>query len=233
MGRKFQIAIVAILPGLIPLIALSDAQQTVSESYYERVKSLLSPLSYPDPGIDRNATDRDVNLIEIEEGAAGVVFGASMDDVVALWGKPQSISFVGVHEMWDLWIGGCRFGFVDNRLTSIDVVSFALKKAHLANGIDFQSSYGEVKSAFGEPIEATDSRLKFATENDYTIKFYFVSDELTAEKGKLLSIEISHPDSDKYMRQRLNRTRMPRMPWWWPWWDAAGKWPVWELSSRP
>jgi hypothetical protein len=205
MKRMFQTPIMVILLGLLPLIAFSGAEQTPSESYYERLKSLVTPeLRFQ---IRPNATDRDVNLIEIEKGAAGVVFGASMDDVIAVWGKPESIWIDGIREAWFLGIGGCRFGFVDNRLTTVGVLSVSVEKAHLANGIGFESSYDEVKSALGEPVEATDSELSFVTKNGYTIGFHFVSDESASDKRRLISIKISCPNSGEFVRRRPTRQR--------------------------
>ncbi len=165
MKRKLQTPIMAILLVLLPLIAFSGAEQTPSESYYERLKSLVRVREGYYVSIHPAAKDRDVNLIEIEKGAAGVVFGASMDDVIAVWGFPESIRVNGFLKTWFLRIGGSCFGFVDNRLTTIAVCRGAVKNAHLANGIGFESCYDEVRSAFGEPVEATDLELTFVTED--------------------------------------------------------------------
>ncbi len=67
--------------------------------------------------------------------------------------------------------------------------------AHLPNGVSFESSYEEVKSAFAEPIEATDSRLRFRTEQGYTAEFMFIADESASDKRKLVDIKISCPTS--------------------------------------
>jgi hypothetical protein len=202
MKRKLHTPAMVILLVLLPLIAFSGAQQTASESYYERLKSLVTPgFRFQ---IRPNATDRDINLVEIEKGAAGVVFGASMDDVIAVWGKPESIWIDGIREAWFLGIGGCEFGFVNNRLTTIAVPSFSVRKAHLANGIGFESSYDEVKSALGEPVKATDSRLRFVTKSGYTVNFDFVSDEWSSGKRRLQCIRISCPDSGEFVRSRFH-----------------------------
>ncbi|NLZ05020.1 MAG: hypothetical protein GXY19_07590 [Phycisphaerae bacterium] len=205
MKRKLQTPIMVILLVLLPLIAFSGAEQTPSESYYERLKSLVRVREGYDVSIHPTAKDRDVNLIEIEKGAAGVVFGASMDDVIAVWRKPESIWIDGIREAWFLGIGGCEFGFVDNRLTTIAVPSFSIRKAHLANGIGFESSYDEVKSALGEPVKATDSRLRFVTKSGYTVNFDFVSDEWSSGKRRLQCIKISCPDSGEFVRSRFDR----------------------------
>jgi len=192
MKRKLYNPMILILLVLIPLIASSGTEQKASESYYEQLKSLLTRKTLK---VRPNASKRDVNLIEVEKGAAGVLFGASMDDVVAVWGKPCGIDTYGSRDIWSLYIGACRFGFIDNQLVSVGIHSATLNKAHLGNGISFKSSYNDVMSAFGKPIEATDYNLKFVKENGYVIKFHFVADTSSIGKRKLISITIYHPDS--------------------------------------
>ena len=202
MKRFYYTPIVLILLVMLPLFAFSgrstpascDAEQKKAESYYEQLKSLLTRKTLK---VRPKASKRDVNLIETEKGAAGVLFGASMDDVIAIWGKPCGISISGYREVWNLSIGACRFGFIDNKLVSISVHSATLEKAYLKNGISFTSSYDEVKSAFGEQMEATYSNLKFATENGYVIRFHFVPDASSKGKRKLICIAVHHPDSGK------------------------------------
>ena len=92
-------------------------------------------------------------------------------------------------------MGACRFGFIDNQLVSVSIHSATLKEAHCGNGISFKSSYDDVKSAFGKPIEATDYNLKFLKENGYLIKFHFVANTSFMGKRKLISIAIYHPDA--------------------------------------
>ncbi len=192
MKRKFYNPMILVLFVLAPLIAFSGAEQTTAESYYEQLKSLLTRKTLK---VRPNASNRDVNLIEVEKGAAGVLFGASMDDLVAIWGKPCGIDTHRLRDIWCLYIGGCRFGFIDNQLISASIHSATIKKAHLGNGISFKSSYAEVKSAFGEPLEATDYNLKFASKNGYITKFHFVADTSSLGKRKLISVAIYHPDS--------------------------------------
>lgn len=193
MKRFYYTPIIFILLVMLPLFAISgDIEQKIAESYYGRLKSLLSRKTL---NVRPKASERDVSLIEPEKGAAGVLFGDSMDDVIAIWGKPCGIFIDGIRPVWELFIGACRFGFVDNRLVSISVHSATLEKAYMENGISFTSSYDEVKSAIGEPMEATYSDLKFITENGYIIKFHFVPDALSEGKRELISIAIYHPDS--------------------------------------
>ena len=63
----------------------------------------------------------------------------------------------------------------------------------------------EVKSALGEPVKATDSRLRFATKSGYTVNFDFVSDEWSPGKRRLQCIKISCPDSGEFVRSRFDR----------------------------
>ena len=73
----------------LTIITITIASATIllagEEGYYAQVQSMLSKRHlkvYPkDP-------DKDVNLVTIEKGAAGLHFGASMDDLVELWGNP-------------------------------------------------------------------------------------------------------------------------------------------------
>ncbi|HNY78978.1 MAG: hypothetical protein RBS72_15470 [Sedimentisphaerales bacterium] len=193
MKRKLQVPIVVVLFLLVCLIPFSGAGQTASESYYAQLKSLVTGRHIL--RVRPNASAQDVSLIEVEKGAAGVLFGATMDDVIAIWGKPNSLMIDGIGPVWDLGIGACRFGFVNNRLVTISVHSATIEKAYLPNGLSFESSYEEVESAFGEPIEAADLSLEFATENGYLVRFHFVPDLHALGKRKLINIEICHPDS--------------------------------------
>ena len=192
MKRKLFNPIILILLVLIPLLAFSGTEQKESDSYYGQLKSMLSRKTLK---VRPKASERDVNLIEVEKGAAGVLFGASMDDIVAVWGKPCGIDTYRSRDIWTLYIGACKFGFIANELVSVSIHSATLKKAHLENGISFKSSYDDVKSAFGEPIEATDYSLKFVTKNGYVVRFHFVADTSSIGKRKLINIRISHPDS--------------------------------------
>ncbi len=177
---------------LLPLIAFSETEQKASDSYYKQLKSMLTRHTLK---VRPKPSDRDVNLIEVEKGAAGVLFGASMDDVIAIWGKPCGLRISGYLDVWNLSIGACRFGFIDNRLVTISIHSATLKEAHFDNGISFDSSFDEVKAAFGEPVKETDYILQFVTKNDYLIRFQFLADKIDRTKRKLIAVTICHPDS--------------------------------------
>ena len=192
MKRKLYNPIVLILLVLLPLIAFSGTEERASESYYGQLKSLLTRKTLK---VRPKASERDINLIEIEKGAAGILFGASMDDLVAIWGKPCGIDTYRSRGIWTLYIGACRFGFIENELVSISIHSATLEKAHFENGIGFKSSFDDVMSAFGKPIEATDYNLKFLAKDGYVIKFHFVADTSSMGKRKLINIIIYHPDS--------------------------------------
>ena len=195
---QFYILVAVTIVLVLSLIALAEDEQTASETYYGRLKSLVTRRHIF--AVRPESSERDLNLIEAEKGAAGVLFGSSMDDVIAIWGKPNAIRIDGITDVWDLGIGACRFSFVDNRLVGISLHSATLKDAHLANGIGFKSSYDEVKAAFSEPLEASDFNLVFLTENDYRLRFHFVADTLVLGKRKLICIEISRPGSGRGTR---------------------------------
>jgi len=192
MKRKLFNPIILILLVLIPLLAFSGTEQKASESYYGQLKSMLSRKTLK---VRPKASERDVNLIDVEKGAAGVLFGASMDDIVAVWGKPCGIDTQRSRDIWTLHVGACRFGFIENELVSISIHSATLDKAHFENGIGFKSSFDDVMSAFGKPIEATDYILKFVKENGYVIRFQFGADTSSLGKRKLIGITLNHPDS--------------------------------------
>ncbi len=192
MKSKSYILVISILFCMLPLISISGARQTSTESYYDRLKSLLGPKKYR---ITPKVTRRDVNLIEIEKGAAGVVYGASMDDVITIWGHPCELYVSSGSRDWKLTFGACQLHFIDNRLMSIGIHPATLPKAYLPNGISFESSYDEVKSTMGEPIRATDRDLDFRTSNGYEISFFFTEkNDIPSEAGKIVAITISHPD---------------------------------------
>jgi len=178
---------------LFPGNAFSDTEQKPSESYYEQLKSLITRQTLK---VRPKTSEQDVNLIEIEKGAAGVRFGATMDDVVAVWGKPCGINTNGIGGVWDLDIGACRFGFLDNRLVTIDIHSAMLENAYLENGVTFESSYDDVMAAFGEPLEASDYTPEFETEKGYVFSFHFIPDK-SSEGKRLIAIGIYHPDSGR------------------------------------
>ncbi|OHB82988.1 MAG: hypothetical protein A2Z38_03555 [Planctomycetes bacterium RBG_19FT_COMBO_48_8] len=192
MKRKLYNPMILVLLVFVPLIAFSGTEQKASESYYEQLKSLLTRKTLK---VRPNASKRDVNLIETEKGAAGVLFGASMDDIVAIWGKPCGIDTNRSRNIWSLSVGACRFGFIENELVSVSIHSATLEKAPFETGINFKSSFDDVMSAFGKPIQATDYSLKFVTKNGYIIRFHFVADTSSIGKRKLITIKISHPDS--------------------------------------
>ena len=194
MNGKSYIWLSVVLLVLFPFVSFSDTEEKSSASYYEQLKSLVSRRTLT---VRPKESERDVNLIEVEKGAAGVLFGASMDDVVAVWGKPCGLMIgKGINDVWELEMGACDFGFLDNQLVSISIHSATLEKAHLDNGISFESSYDEVMSAFGDPIEASDYTPEFETENGYIARFHFIPDASPAGK-KLIAIGIYHPDAGR------------------------------------
>ena len=194
MNGKLYTVLAMVMIVMFPLVAFSDAEEKLEASYYDQLKSLLSRKTL---SVRPKESERDVNLIEVEKGAAGVLFGASMDDVVAVWGKPCGLMVGrGINDVWDLHIGASRFGFFDNELVAIDIHSAMLENAQMDNGINFESSYDEVMAAFGDPIEASEYNPEFETENGYVVTFHFMPDESPKDK-RLIAIGIYHPDSGR------------------------------------
>lgn len=164
-------------------------------SYYETLKSLLVPNRAK---IRPKSEGRDVNLIDPLNGAGGVRFGDSVDTVVGVWGKPNSIQITAFSPLWRLRMGACTFAFIDNRLVAISIHSATLKNARLEEGVTFQSSTEEVRKALGEPTEETYAALTFERDGGYVLRCQFMPDSLQAGKRKLILVEIRHPDYRTY-----------------------------------
>ena len=164
------------------------------ESYYDMLNSLIGRHKL---NVRPKPAERDIDIIEPEKGGAGVLFGATMDDVIAIWGKPSGFMIEGFDDVWSLEIGACDFGFIDNSLVAIGIHSATLETAHFENGICFTSSVEEVKSAFGEPNEETKYGLEYYTENNYFIDFHFTSSDAKNGNPELINISIYHPDAGK------------------------------------
>ncbi len=172
----------------------SNAPIDLSESYYDTLKSLLGTYTF---NIRPKPTERDVNLIEPEKGGMGVLFGATMEEVFAVWGKPAGIWIRGGEDLWEFEIGACDFAFIDNSLVGIEIHEASMENAYFENGINFTSSVEEVKAAFGEPSEETKYGLEYYTKNGYFIDFQFTSSDDKNGDPALINISIYHPDAGK------------------------------------
>ena len=163
-------------------------------SYYEQLNSLLSRKKlkvYP------KTSDRDINRIEVEKGGAGVLYGSTTDDVIAIWGKPSGFLINDIRDSWDMYIGACRFGFVENSLVYISIHNVTVPDAKFDNGISFESSIEDVLDAFGEPSKASDYFYTFRNDNGFVIKFHFTPDSKNKDIEKLIAVSIYHPDAGK------------------------------------
>jgi hypothetical protein len=177
--------------------ATQDRMWESSASYYETLRSLVGPKQLE---VQPKPDGRDYNLIRPEKGAAGMLFGDSMDAVVDTWGKPAGID-INIHcplencPLWTLSIGTCEFGFVEGQLTTIDVHCVALPDAYMENGITFDSSIEEVKQAFGKPVEEqfNGEVLVYRTPGGYGLKFQFT--RCLEGALKLIAIRLSRPDT--------------------------------------
>jgi hypothetical protein len=139
------------------LLLLACACSSKPAPFADRVEALL----HPGPGRTlapvRDAGD--VLTIDPESGsAAGLRFGQTMDDVIAVWGKPHGLDVEKKRDSrartWyrrvDLNYGyGLSFRFRDGALDGIHVQS--LDAAHLLNGPALKSTPAEVLKALGEP----------------------------------------------------------------------------------
>jgi len=73
MKRQWDRVIMVILLAWLPGVALAEAEQATSESYYQQLRSLVTRRNVF--RVRPQASERDINLIEVEKGAAGVLFG--------------------------------------------------------------------------------------------------------------------------------------------------------------
>ncbi len=165
-----------------------------ANSYFAHLSSLLSRNNL---SVLPKNPDQDVNLIEVEKGAAGVSFGTTVDDVVAVWGNPSGFMIRDIRDDWDMYIGACRFGFLGNELVYVSIHRVTIPDAYFANGINFKSSIEDVLSAFGKPIKATDYNYIFRDGNGYVTKFHFMPDSKNKGTEQLIAIAVSHPDAGK------------------------------------
>lgn len=189
MKQNFFKAVIISLLLFIPLISFSkDNKHNLDTDYYNGVKSFLSKKKLE---VRPRNSERDVNLIDPEKGAAGVLFGASISEVVRLWGKPYSLNTDWSNDTWSIKMGALRFDFFENELVKIGIHNVTLKNAYFENGVNFKSSLGDVMSAFGKPINEREFFPKFLTKNGYVISFHF---HATSSKPELLAVSIAHPD---------------------------------------
>ena len=163
-----------------------------------------------------NSIEKDINLIIPEKGGAGLCFGDSIDDLVALWGKPAGIYVRANSPYWTFSTGSCSFTFLENRLVSMSIHRSTVPDAYFKNGINFKSSQEDVKDAFGTPVEQKIRYLKFQTGNGCTIQFYWgMPSEFGFRRSDLVKINITHPDfyktsGDNQSKQTTEPDRLKR-----------------------
>lgn len=171
-----------------------DIPRDEVDSYFERLDSLLSRKNLR---VRPKVSEVEVDLIDFEKGAAGVAYGSTVDDVVAVWGNPSGFLIREIKDDWDMYIGACRFGFIGNELVYISIHNATLPNAYFENGISFKSSMEDVLSVFGEPDKSSGFLYTFRTEKGYAIKFHFIPDSKKKGSEKLIGIAIYHPEAGK------------------------------------
>jgi hypothetical protein len=102
------------------------------DSYYERFQNLIggSRTISEHTRAQIKAASQEVDM---SIGIAGVQFGQSMDEVIALWGQPRGIFAVMPGEV-KLHIGGSQFHFQDNKLNGVTIHGVDLPNFSIASG---------------------------------------------------------------------------------------------------
>ncbi|MDA7915799.1 hypothetical protein N9B94_01025 [Verrucomicrobia bacterium] len=106
-------------------------------------------------------------VIDPAKGAGGVSFDASMDDLIAVWGRPHAITM----STYDneplkasditLHMGGSRFRFLNNRLIEISLHRSNLPSATFASGVGFDSTEADFISKLGKPRSKRTNMLEY------------------------------------------------------------------------
>ncbi len=95
-------------------------------------------------------------LIDPATGAAEVLFGQGVDDIVKAWGKPDRISMDMGHVLRLSYLGGLRFTFEGNRLYEIHVQG--LPGARFKDGPALDAGMEEIRAFLGNPVsESTEA----------------------------------------------------------------------------
>ena len=120
-----------------------------------------------------------------------------MDDLVELWGIHQALRIIRHRDEWNLKIGGCRFGFIDNELLSISIRKRYNETRISAMGFHFHPLMKTLVSAFENLTESNNITLKLRTKNGYILELYFRPDTSNGNKLKLITIRVHHPNAGK------------------------------------
>ncbi len=175
---------------ILCVIAVAPFLYAEEKSYSAKLKEVVDTKKRRIKPLKKNV---DTKLISIEQGATGLKFGDSLDDLVEMWGKPSGI-YIHNHGAWQFYIDATYYQFIDNKLVSIGIHSATMPDAYMKNGLSFKSTLEEFKKLYPQAEEKRRDTFTHYTENDYVIEFTFYptypDDEL-----KLSAITLSHPDA--------------------------------------
>ena len=131
--------------------------------------------------------------IDAAEGAGGLRFGMTTDDVVALWGLPTGIELrwlYGDPRLLIMSYGRNRLGFHDNALCRIALADDAIPAASFSNGIGFESSPDDVLATLGTPFdENADGDVLWFHDGETRLRFHFM-EGYKSQKPELIVIEL-------------------------------------------
>jgi len=115
---------------LVPLFGCAPSSSSGGSSYYARLGAMADggPLTE-----QRRQSILAASVQSLDVGLAGVQFGATMDDVIALWGRPNAIWMQGEGRTQTI-IANSHFEFQDNGLVEIDIHSADLPAFSIADG---------------------------------------------------------------------------------------------------
>jgi hypothetical protein len=152
--------------------AQGESARSGSGSFYYR--SMIELLQPRDFHVAPPAGTPDLLLIDPAVGAGGVRFGMTMDEVVAIWGKPDKIERDLVSErsggghLATLQFGATDFEFFDDCLERIDLCHTNLPEARFRDGLGFDASVDDVVTEYGKP------KRDYESEPDHGLAWDFM-----------------------------------------------------------
>jgi hypothetical protein len=139
---------------------VEKAEEGKKKGFHATLCSLLSPL---EEEVKPNPRTSGANLVVPFQKAAGVEFGCTMDRVVAVWGRPKTISqreSVG-EIVTRLWYRGLDFSFRGNSLFQVRLTRLLLPRMRFSSGITFEWTRAKLLGALGDPAVERENRLVY------------------------------------------------------------------------
>ncbi|MDP2340622.1 MAG: hypothetical protein Q8O67_06680 [Deltaproteobacteria bacterium] len=96
----------------------ADASPADGGDYYTQLRALTNGAHELSAATRKAITEAKVR--PLHEGAVGVVFGSRMQDVINVWGRPESIWMMN-KDKTQLKMGGSSFTFINDSLIGISV----------------------------------------------------------------------------------------------------------------